>query len=115
MVELLAIEKRRVLAEKGTVSLQDFRDAWDACWWTMVLERAWPHATCHRRSWRITMLVTRQEARAAFLDDPTAFSWAVGRLGEAAGGMCLQLSPAQVPAALLAAIAYVETTELMAA
>ncbi len=111
MVELLAVEKARLLAERGEVTSQDFREAWAECWWVMILERAYPHATRHRRAWRAVLQSTKPEMRAAFLDDPTAFAFAAGRLTEGAGGMCLRLSPAQVPAALLAAIAYVQTLE----
>jgi hypothetical protein len=111
MVSLLAVEKRRILSERGRVTRQDFEAAWDKCWWMMVLERSWPHASCHRRSWRIVQGATKAEFRAAFLDAPTAFSHATARLGTAASGMCLRLAPAQVPAALLAAIAYVQTVE----
>jgi phage/plasmid primase-like uncharacterized protein len=108
MVELLAIEKRRLLSENGQVTRQDFSDAWERSWHTMVLERGWAHATKHRRSWRRAMVATRRECRAAFLGEPSAFAFAATRLTEVAGGMCLRLEPDQVGKALLAAIAYVE-------
>ncbi len=111
MVTLLTEEKRRLLKANGTVTSSDFRAAWDTCWEIMVLERAWAHQTSARRSSRGAMLSTRSEYRAAFLDEPTSFSFAVGRLSEAAAGMCLHLEPEQIPRALLAAIAYAETPE----
>lgn len=111
MVALLAVEKRRLLAEKGHVTRRDFDAAWAACWMVMVLERSWSHNTYNRRSTRAAMLATRSEVRAAFLDEPTAFSSAIGRLSSAASGMCLQLEPEQTMQALLATIAYVETGE----
>lgn len=111
MVELLAIEKRRLLAANGTVTRQDFERAWEACWWTMVLERAFPHATRHRRAWRMVLEVTRSECKAAFLDEPSPYATAAARLVSAANGMCVRLTPDQVPMALLAAHAYTETKE----
>jgi hypothetical protein len=111
MVALLAIEKQRLRAEKGELDRRDFDAAWEACWGVMVAERAWPHATVHRRAWRQAMVATRRECRAAFLDQPTAFAFAADRLREVAGGMCLSLGPDQVGKALLAAIAYVEVDE----
>jgi hypothetical protein len=114
MVELLAVEKRRLLAARGHVTTQDFDAAWEACWEVMVLERAWPHATCHRRSWRAVQWSTRSEFRAAFLDEPTAFATATRKLAGAASGMCLQLEAGQYPQALLAAIAYAESPQDLA-
>lgn len=108
MVALLAVEKRRLLAEKGHVTRQDFEQAWAACWEVMVLERAWAHSTPRRRESRAALVATKSEVRAAFLDEPTAFAFATGRLASAADGMCLRLEPTQVPRALLEAIAYVE-------
>jgi len=98
MIELLAAEKRRTLHEHGRVTLKDFEEAWAACWARMIVEHAWPHATQHRRGWRIAMLATRSEARAAWLDDPTPFAFAVQRLTDVAG---VPLEPARVTRALL--------------
>ncbi len=75
----------------------------------MVDERGWAHATKHRRNMRRSMRSMRGECRAAFLDRPTAFSFAAGRLSEAADGMCLRLEPTQLTAAMLSALAYVST------
>ncbi len=111
MVALLAAEKRRLLAENGHVTRRDFETAWEACWEIMVLERAWPHNTGHRRAWRQAQDETKAECCAAFLGEPTPFAAAAERLTEVAGGMCLQLAPEQVGRALLAAIAYVELPE----
>ncbi len=109
MVALLSVEKRRLLEQNGTVTHEDFRRAWLVCWEVMVDERAWAHATYYRRSSRAQMLATRQEARLAVLDVPSAFATATGELSKAASSMCLRLSSEQQPQALLAAINYVET------
>ncbi len=111
MVTLLAAEKKRLLAENGHVTRQDFETAWDVCWDVMVLERAWAHNTPQRRNWRHAQQMTKAECRAAFLDVPTPFATAAARLTEVAGGMCLQLEPEQVGKALLAAITYVDLPE----
>ncbi len=111
MVELLAAEKKRLIAERGEVTLDDFRRAWDECWEVMVLERGWAHATRIRRAWRAAQDETREECCAAFLDVRTPFAVAAQRLSEAAGGMCLRLEPEQVGRAMLAAMAYVEVDE----
>jgi hypothetical protein len=109
MVALLAVEKRRLIAANGAVTRQDFEAAWDRCWHVMVLERAWAHATRFRRGSRMAMLSTKPEFRAAFLDEPTAFAFAVERLTMAASNMCLELGTAQVPFALISAIGYAPT------
>jgi len=115
MVELLSVEKRHLIAEHGHVTHRDFRDAWDRSWTQMVIERAFPHATVHRRNWRRALVGTQPEFRAAFLDEPSAFSFAAARLSEAAEGMCLHLEPAQLGTAILAAVGYVEGPEDVAA
>jgi hypothetical protein len=111
MVELLSMEKSRLIAENGTVTSHDFDAAWQLAWQVMVAERAWPHATKHRRAWRAAMLATRSEARAAFLGEPTAFAHVAERLSVAAAGMCVTIEAAQIPKTLLAAIALVETAD----
>lgn len=84
MVQLLAIEKRRLLDVQGFVTDADFEVAWDACWAVMVTERAWPHATAHRRAWRKAMReALRPEARACFLGQPSGFQRWAGALAEA--------------------------------
>lgn len=51
-----------------------FERAWDEAWSVMVTERAWPHATEHRRQWRKGMEeAMKPEARACFLGLPTAY------------------------------------------
>lgn len=115
MVELLAAEKKRLIAEKGHVTRQDFEAAWASCWEAMRREHSWPHATNQRREWRRAQQRTRREMRAAFIGEPTPFSFAAGRVAEAASGMCLQLEPEQVGRALLAAMAYVEIDDVAAA
>lgn len=75
MVELLAERKRTLLRECGVVTAEDFEVAWEASWTQMVAERAWPHATVHRRQWRRAMEEAMMpEARACWLGQPTAFS-----------------------------------------
>ena len=111
MVELLVAEKKRVLAQHGSVDRHDFEAAWDWCWAIMVTERAWPHATVHRRAWRTAMIATKSEMRAAFVGDRTAFAEVAYSLAIAAEGVCVWLEPEQIPSALLAAIAYVESPE----
>ncbi len=53
----------------------DFRAAWDRSWATMVDERAWPHATKHRRAWREAMNRTRPKCRAAFIAGADFGEW----------------------------------------
>jgi hypothetical protein len=84
MVELLAVEKRRLLAEHGRVTVEDFEVAWVECWAVMRSERAWPHATVHRRAWRKAMNeALKPEARACFLGEPTGFQRYIGALADA--------------------------------
>lgn len=111
MVSLLAAEKRRLISEKGHVTRQDFDEAWQTCWQVMIDERAFPHATRERRGWRVAMQMTRSEAQAAFLDEPTPYAFVAERLVAAAGAMCVRLAPEEVPNAILAAHAYVKTAE----
>lgn len=108
MRQLLKGEKRHLLAANGDLTRKDFDAAWEKCWDIMLREHAWAHATKHRRASRRAMVATRREYRAAFLDEPTPFAFAAGRLESAADGMCLRLDPDQLGKALLAAIAYVE-------
>lgn len=112
MTELLAADKRRLLAEHGDVTLRDFEQAWAASWEVMVLEHAWPHATVHRRGWRTAMLATRSELRAAWLGQPTAFAFAVERLSDAAGA---PLEPERVPKVILAVMGYTAVPDDVAA
>lgn len=111
MVQLLALAKYWLLIENGAVTRSDFDAAWEGCWEVMVDERAWPHATRHRRAWRKAMQVTRSEMRAAFLDQPTAYAFVAERITTAADAMCVHLEPDQIPTAMLAAHAYVRTPE----
>ena len=83
MVELLTIEKRRLIDEKGTVTGEDFEVAWEACWEVMVTERAWPHATEHRRAWRSAMVACKPETRACFVGESTGFFRYMGALADA--------------------------------
>lgn len=78
MVELLTIAKRDLLAQHGVVTAEDFERAWQEAWNLMVVERAWPHNTEHRRAWRSAMTeAMKPEARACFLDQPTPFQFYV--------------------------------------
>ena len=111
MVTLLSIEKRRLIAEgrdPSSMSVSDFNEVWERCWKILVDERGWAHATRLRRSMRQSQDETKEECCAAFLDRPTPFAFAAGRLSEAASGMCLELCSEQLGKALLAAFTYVE-------
>lgn len=83
MVELLVIRKRELLEENGGVTIEDFDVAWEECWQAMVTERAWPHATAERRSWRSAMLAARPETMACFLGRPTGFHTYLAALADA--------------------------------
>ena len=74
MVELLSEAKRRLIAEQGMVTEADFNREWEAAWALMVAEKAWPHATEHRRQWREAMRSTRADYGAAFLGVETPYS-----------------------------------------
>jgi hypothetical protein len=118
MVELLAVEKRRLLAEGRdlrNLAACEFDEIWETCWEVMVLERGWPHATKHRRAWRQAQDETKEECLLAFRDAPSPFAFAARRIAEVAEGMCLRLAPEQVGKALLAAVAYVEVDDEHAA
>lgn len=104
MVQLLLAEKRRMLADGRTLTRRDFEAAWDACWEVMVGERAWPHATEHRRYWRMMMASTKNETRAAFLDQPTPFSTLAASLTAAARRFRIDLSPEELPMVFIRAI-----------
>jgi hypothetical protein len=81
MVELLAEAKRQLLAVQGSVTVEDFEAAWDVAWAQMVTERAWPHNTVQRRQWRNAMKTAmKPEARACFVNQPTAFQFYVGAI-----------------------------------
>lgn len=103
MVELLAAEKRRLLAANGHVTSEDFEAAWAACWTRMILDHAFPHKTSQRRGWRQAMWATRSETRAAFLNDSTAFSEAVERLTRAAARSRITLSTDDLPRTMITA------------
>lgn len=84
MVQLLIFEKRAVLQTHGQVTEDDFARAWETCWAIMVTERAWPHATAHRRAWRKAMVeALMPEARACFLGHPTGFQKYIVALADA--------------------------------
>lgn len=108
MIELLAAEKRERLAEDGHVTLADFDQAWNHAWEVMVAEHAWPHATQHRRGWRQAMIATRTEARAAWLDQPSAFATTVQRLTVMHGG---PLEPKRVPRVILGLMEFVAAAD----
>lgn len=80
MVSLLAAEKRRLLAEKGHVTRQDFDEAWDRATATLKAEHAYPHATEQRRAWKAAIEFAWSEVRAAFLDRPTAVGFVTDKM-----------------------------------
>lgn len=104
MVELLAAEKRRLLAENGMLTGEDFETAWCECWMVMVSERAWPHATEHRRHWRVAMIATKSEMRAAFLGQPTSFATLATGFTVAARRLRVELTAEDLPTVILGAI-----------
>lgn len=113
MVELLAEGKRRLLAEQGGVTPEDFEREWDAAWALMVAERAWPHATIDRRQWKAAMLATKSEARASFLGRPTMFGALAHSLTVAAMRWHIELTPEDLPRVIIGAIqtGYAAATE----
>jgi hypothetical protein len=111
MAMLLAAEKRRMLADGHDLTVRDFEAAWAACWAVMVHERAWPHATVHRRSWRQVQAETKAEFCAAFIDSPTAFERAASRLAKVADDCGEHLDPVKLSKALIAAMVLVELPE----
>jgi hypothetical protein len=104
MVELLAEAKARLLAERQSVTSADFEREWSAAWDVMTAERAWPHATEHRRQWRVAMLATKSETRAAFLDRPTTFGSLAQSLTAASARLHIALAPEDLPHVLIGAI-----------
>lgn len=106
MVELLTIEKRRLLAEHGRVTRQDFEEAWERSWELMRVEHAYPHATPHRRGWRKAMNASRGEYRAAFLDRRSGFGLVAAQITGAALRGHLSPTPVEMAKAVLAATAY---------
>lgn len=63
-----------------------FAAAWERCWNRMVTEKAWPHATTERRSWRSAMVTARPEYLACWLGVETGFSRYVEALAAAIAG-----------------------------
>lgn len=104
MVELLREAKDRLLAETGKVTPEDFDREWEAAWALMVAERAFPHATEHRRQWRAAMLSTKSEARASFLDRPTTFSRLAASLTAASSRLHIALESEELPRVIIGAI-----------
>lgn len=78
IVELLAEAKRVQLAQTGTVTQDDFDRAWEQALAVMRTEKAFPHATEHRRQWHAALEATRPEFEACFLGRSTPFGfWSV--------------------------------------
>ena len=86
--------KRRGLADQlffvtspaQAAAAWQFAAAWERCWAQMVTERAWPHATTERRSWRAAMVAVRPEYLACWLGVETGFSRYVAALAAAMAG-----------------------------
>lgn len=104
MSELLLEAKERLIAEAGEVTDADFEREWDGAWETMVAERAWPHASIHRRQWRAAMIATKSEARAAFVGRETNFSRVAQALLAAAPGVDVQITYKELPVVMAGAI-----------
>jgi hypothetical protein len=78
--QIAAAQREKVALEEtfagllgGLPGMAAFEAAWERSWETMVLERAWPHPTQERRSWRRVMLETKPETRACWLGLPTPY------------------------------------------
>jgi hypothetical protein len=105
MIELLAQAKHDMLAAAGFVTRADFEGAWNDAWELMVTERSWPHATEHRRQWRVAMLATRSEMRAAFLGQHTMFGDLASSLMAASARVRqIELTPEELPQVIIGAI-----------
>ena len=104
MVELLAVRKRELLDHGVELTRSEFDAAWNDAWVIMTAERAWAHATEHRRGSRIAMVSTRSEYRAAFLDQPTAFSTLAVGLTTAGKRLRVTVTTDDLPTVILGAI-----------
>jgi len=104
MADLLVERKRQLLAEGVELTRAHFEQAWREAWEIMVQERAWPHATEHRRQWRSAMLACKGEMRAAFLDRPTMFARVSEALAAAGERMDVRVRVEDLPRVFLGAI-----------
>lgn len=111
-VELIALAEREDLPVEDVLTPRAFQVAWTAAWEVMVEERAWPHATEHRRQWRAAMIACKGEMRAAFLGRPTTFARIAEALTAAGERMEVDVTVEDLPRAFLGAIAaYGATNE----
>lgn len=104
MVELLADAKRDLLAHDVELTPRVFEQAWAQAWEVMIAERAWPHATEHRRQWRAAMIATKSEARAAFLDVETMFARIAESFMAASTRLEVEMTVSDLPLAFQGAI-----------
>jgi hypothetical protein len=104
MADLLLERKVRLLDDGVELTRHVFEAAWCEAWEVMVAEKAWPHATEHRRQWRAAMISCKTEMRAAFLDEPTMFARISDALMAAADRMEVDMRLTDLPPAFIGAI-----------
>jgi hypothetical protein len=104
MVELLADAKRDLLERGVELTPRVFERAWAEAWEVMIAERAWPHATEHRRQWRAAMIAAKGEMRAAFLGRPTMFARISESLLAAGARLEVEMQASDLPLAFQGAI-----------
>jgi hypothetical protein len=105
MTDLLVACKRELLDAQVELTPRVFEVAWTDAWETMIGERAYPHATEHRRQWKAALLACKSEMRAAFLGAPTPFGRLADALSAASVRMEVEMTVADLPRAFLGAIA----------
>jgi hypothetical protein len=111
MADLLLERKLRLLADGVELTRQAFEAAWAEAWEVMVAEKAWPHATEHRRQWRSAMISCKAEMRAAFLDQPTMFAQISDALLAAGVRMEVDMQVSDLPRAFIGAICSYGATD----
>lgn len=111
MADLLVDAKRELLDQGVDLTPRVFDAAWRRAWEAMVEERAWPHATEHRRQWRSAMIACKSEMRAAFLDVETPYSRISETFVKASERVEVDLTPADMPRAFIGAITAYGATD----
>jgi hypothetical protein len=104
MADLLAQRKRELLDAEVELTPRVFEQAWAECWELMIGERAYPHATEHRRQWKATLIACKSEHRASFLGRATPFGRLADVLMAAAARQEIEMSPADLVRAILGAV-----------
>lgn len=104
MASLLLDRKIALLDDDVELTRAVFEVAWADAWEVMVAEKAWPHATEHRRQWRAAMITCKAEMRAAFLDEPTMFARISEALLAAGARMEVDMQVSDLPKAFIGAV-----------